>query len=75
MTYKVNFSLIEENPDKPPLSLSNAAAVHAARVYIENVAIKGKTENEALAEVKSEMERSFQEAWVSLEKILKEGPK
>jgi len=75
MTYKIKISLADEGENNAPLAMSEKASYHAASRYLDAILKHGKTEDEAVAEVRKDMESSFKKAMAFFERALGENRK
>jgi translation initiation factor 2 alpha subunit (eIF-2alpha) len=73
MTYRIKISLADEGENNAPLAMSERASYHAAARYLDAILKHGKTEDEALAEVRQDMESSFEKAMIFFEQAIKEN--
>ena len=74
--YVIHISLMnEEEKAQLPLSLSKGARHGLATQYIDAMLKEGKTEEQAIAEIKKTLETSFREGWVFFEQVIRESAK
>lgn len=69
--YAITLSLPGEWPGKSSLTFSPKASLHISNAYLCALNT-GLTEQQALALVRADVEKSFKEGWETLEKIIKE---
>jgi hypothetical protein len=72
--YRVMVCEPEEKPALAPLCFSGTVGYRIAEKFIKDTRA-GRSEDECLAEIKAEIENSFNEGWAFIEKTIRDmGP-
>jgi hypothetical protein len=70
--FRISLSTVEESPSRPLVDLSPKVGYEIANLYLDAIVKRGKTEDQALAEIKAEVQKSFDEGWAFIEKTIRE---
>jgi hypothetical protein len=70
--FRISLSTLTESPSRPLVDLSPNAGYAIANLYLDAIVKHGKTEDQALADIKGELQKSFDEGLAFIEKTIRD---